>query len=240
MTDTDPHVLVVDDARDVREPLVRYLQKNGYRAMGAEGGTSTRKLLRTKSFDLAVLDIMMPGEDGLAVCRYLRESHDLPVIFLTAKADDIDRIVGIELGADDYMVKPFNPRELLARIGAVLRRVEALPPRLKVKPQPRIRFDRWILDSVRRELIDENGVGVALSAGEFALLTVFVGRPKVILNREDLLGLTCGRDALPYDRAIDNSIMRLRRKLEVQPRCPQILKTVWGGGYVFAVETEVL
>lgn len=240
MTDHSPHVLVVDDARDVREPLIRYLQKNGLRATGADGGSAARKLLRSKTFDLAVLDIMMPGEDGLSLCRHLRDSHDLPVLFLTAKADDIDRIVGIELGGDDYMVKPFNPRELVARIGAILRRVEALPPRLKARPMPRIRFDRWILDSVRRELFDERGVGVALSAGEFALLSVFVERPKVILKREDLLGLTSGRDALPYDRSIDNAIMRLRRKLEIQPRCPQIIKTVWGGGYVFAAETEAL
>lgn len=240
MTEKIPHILVVDDARDMRETLVRYLQKNGLRAMGAESAAMARRLMRSNDFDLAMLDIMMPGEDGLTFCRHLRDTMDLPVIFVTGKADDVDRIVGLELGADDYLVKPYNPRELLARLSAVLRRVDALPPRLRARPLPRIRFDRWILDSTRRELVDERGAGIALSAGEYALLSVFVARPKVTLRREDLLGLTTGRDALPCDRSIDNAIMRLRRKLEVRPRCPRIIKTVWGGGYVFAADTVTL
>jgi two-component system OmpR family response regulator len=240
MTDTIPHILVVDDARDIRDPLVRYLQKNAYRATAVDGSASARKLLKSRRFDLAIVDIVMPGEDGLSFCRYLRESGDTPVLFLSGKTDDVDRIIGIEVGADDYMVKPFNPRELLARIGAILRRVNALPPRLKAKVAPRVRFDRWILDGVKRELFDDHGVGTPLSAGEFALLSVFVERPKIVLKREDLLDLTNGRDALPYDRSIDNAIMRLRRKLEVQPRCPQIIKTVWGGGYVFSAEPVTL
>lgn len=240
MTEPDPHVLIVDDAREVRDPLARYLQKNGYRATGVESAASARKLMKTRCFDLVILDVVMPGEDGLSFCRFLRESGDIPVLFLSAKTDDVDRIVGIEIGADDYVVKPFNPRELLARIGTVLRRVRALPPRLTVKPPARIRFDRWVLDGVRRELLDEHGVGIPLSAGEFALLCVFVERPKVVLKRDDLLDLTNGREALPYDRAIDNSIMRLRRKLERHPKYPQIIKTVWGGGYVFAAEPVVL
>jgi two-component system OmpR family response regulator len=240
MSETSSHILVVDDAREVRDPLVKYLQKNGYRAMGVDSAASARKSLRARAFDLIILDVMMPGEDGLSFCRFLRESGDVPVIFLTAKSDDVDRIVGIELGADDYVVKPFNPRELVARIGAILRRVRALPPRLTSTAPPRVRFDRWVLDNVRRELLDEHGVGIALSAGEYALLSVLIERPKVVLKREDLLDLTSGRDALPFDRAIDNAIMRLRRKLEVHPRYPQIIKTVWGGGYVFAAEPVVL
>jgi two-component system OmpR family response regulator len=240
MTERIPNILVVDDAREMRETLVRYLQKNGLRCAGAESAAAARKLMRSSIFDIAILDILMPGEDGFSFCRYLRDTLDLPVIFLSGKDCDIDRIVGIELGADDYIVKPFNPRELLARLGAVLRRVDALPPRLKSRPQPRIRFDRWILDGVRRELIDEAGVGIALSAGEYALLSVFVDRPKVILRREDLLSLTSGRDALPYDRSIDNAIMRLRRKLEVRPRCPRIIQTIWGGGYMFAADTVTI
>jgi two-component system OmpR family response regulator len=240
MTDTLPHILVVDDARDIRDPLVRYLQKNGYRATAADGPAAARKLMKSRQFDLAVVDIVMPGEDGLSFCRYLRETGDTPVLFLSGKTDDVDRIIGIEVGADDYMVKPFNPRELLARVGAILRRVQALPPRLKAKVAPRVRFDRWILDGVRRELLDEQGVGVPLSAGEFALLSVFVERPKVVLRREDLLDLTNGRDALPFDRSIDNAIMRLRRKLEPQPRHPQIIKKVWGSGYVFSAEPVTL
>ncbi|MEQ1752611.1 MAG: response regulator [Micropepsaceae bacterium] len=240
MAENNPHILVVDDARDVRDPLIRYLQKNSFRATGAESAAAARKLLRTRSFDFVVLDVIMPGEDGLTFCRYLRENGEIPVLFLTGKTDEVDRIVGIELGADDYVVKPFNPRELIARIGAILRRVKALPPRLKASVPPRVQFDRWVLDSVRRELLDERGVGIPLSAGEFALLSVFVERPKVVLKREDLLDLTSGREALPFDRAIDNAIMRLRRKLEAHPRFPQIIKTVWGGGYVFAAEPVIL
>ena len=240
MTDTIPHILVVDDARDIRDPLVRYLQKNGYRATAAENPAVARKLLKSRQFDLAVVDIVMPGEDGLSFCRHLRENGDTPVLFLSGKTDEVDRIIGIEVGADDYMVKPFNPRELLARVGAILRRVQSLPPRLKAKVAPRVRFDRWVLDGVKRELLDDQGVGIPLSAGEFALLSVFVERPKVVLRREDLLDLTNGREALPFDRSIDNAIMRLRRKLEPQPRHPKIIKTVWGGGYIFSAEPVTL
>lgn len=240
MSETEPHILVVDDARDIRDPLVKYLQKNGYRAMGAQSAAAARKLMRQRAFDLVVLDVLMPGEDGFSFCRWLRESGDTPVLFLTAKGDDVDRIVGIEIGADDYMVKPFNPRELLARIGAVLRRVKALPPRLVQMGPSRVRFDRWVLDNVRRELLNESGAGVALSSGEYALLCVLIDRPMVVLKRDDLLDLTIGRDAQPYDRSIDNAIMRLRRKIEDNPRHPRIIKTVWGGGYVFAAEPAVV
>lgn len=240
MSENEPHILVVDDAREIRDPLVKYLQKNGYRAMGAESSAAARKLMRQRAFDLVVLDVLMPGEDGFSFCRWLRENGDIAVLFLTAKGDDVDRIVGIEIGADDYMVKPFNPRELLARIGAVLRRVRALPPRLSPVGPSRVRFDRWILDNVKRELLNEEGAGVALSSGEYALLCVLIDRPMVVLKRDDLLDLTIGRDAQPYDRAVDNVIMRLRRKIEDNPRQPKIIKTVWGGGYVFAAEPAVL
>jgi two-component system OmpR family response regulator len=236
MTETAAHILVVDDAREIREPLVKYLQKNGHRAMGAEGAAAARKAMRAQAFDLIVLDVMMPGEDGLSFCRSLREGNDVPILFLTARGDEVDRIVGIELGADDYVVKPFNPRELLARIAAILRRVRALPPQAQAATVKRVRFGRWVFDIVRRELSGADGVGVALSSGEYRLLRVLIERPNLTLTRDQLLDLTQGRDAAAFERSVDNAIMRLRRKIEDDPREPKIIKTVWGGGYVFAAE----
>lgn len=236
MTDPNPHILVVDDAREIRDPLVKYLQQNGYRAMGADGAATARKHMRTHAFDLIVLDVMMPGEDGLSFCRSVRETSEVPILFLTARGEDVDRIVGIELGADDYMVKPFNPRELLARIGAILRRARALPVAKETTLEGRVRFGRWILDTGKRELFDEHGVGVALSTGEYRLLCALIERPNLTLTREQLLDLTRGRETALFDRSIDNAIMRLRRKIEDDPRDPKIIKTVWGGGYVFTAE----
>ncbi len=236
MSEPSPHILVVDDAREIRDPLVRYLQQNGYRAMGAESAATARKHMRTHAFDLIVLDVMMPGEDGLAFCRSVREGSDVPILFLTARGEDVDRIVGIELGADDYVVKPFNPRELLARIGAILRRVRSIPAAQQSSIEGRIKFDRWVLDTVKRELFDEHGVGVALSTGEYRLLCALIERPNLTLTRDQLLDLTRGREATLFDRSIDNAIMRLRKKIEDDPRNPKIIKTVWGGGYVFTAE----
>ena len=237
MSEPGPHILVVDDAREIRESLVKYLQQNGFRAMGAEGTAAARRAIKTHAFDLIVLDVMMPGEDGLSFCRSLRETNDVPVLFLTARGDDVDRIVGIEIGGDDYVTKPFNPRELLARIGAILRRARALPPG-GPPAVGRIRFDRWILDLKRRELVGEDGVGVALSSGEYRLLSVLIERPNLTLTRDQLLDLTRGRDATLFDRSVDNAIMRLRRKIEDDPRNPKIIKTVWGGGYIFTAQVE--
>jgi two-component system OmpR family response regulator len=234
MTEAGSHILVVDDSREIRDPLVKYLQKSGYRAMGAESAATARKHMRAQAFDLIVLDVMMPGEDGFSFCRSLRETSDVPVLFLTARGEDVDRIVGIELGADDYVVKPFNPRELLARVGAILRRVNALPPSQQQPAAATIKFDRWTLDTRRRELVGSDGVGVALSSGEYRLLQVLLERPNLTLTRDQLLDLTRGRDATLFDRSIDNAIMRLRRKIEDDPRNPRIIKTVWGGGYIFA------
>jgi two-component system OmpR family response regulator len=236
MLEPSPHILVVDDAREIRDPLAKYLTANGYRALAADNAATARKLIKTHAFDLIVLDIMMPGEDGLSFCRSLRETSQLPILFLTAKGTDIDRIVGIELGADDYMVKPFNPRELLARIGAILRRVRALPPGSASPAAARVKFDRWILDTVRRELVGEDGVGVAISSGEYRLLQVLIDRPNLTLTRDQLLDLTRGRDTVLFDRSVDNAIMRLRKKIEEDPKNPRLIKTVWGGGYIFATE----
>jgi two-component system OmpR family response regulator len=234
-----PHILVVDDHRDIRELVARYLVKHGYRAIVAENAAAARRTLERGKIDLVVLDIMMPGEDGLSLTRSLREGRDIPVILLTAMGEETDRIVGLEVGADDYLAKPFNPRELLARVKAVLRRAQALPR----QPGPahgRLRFDRFVLDLARRELIDEAGVATMLSSGEFRLLSALVERPGMVLTRDQLLDLTRGRSAQPFDRSIDNQVSRLRKKIERDPRNPQLIKTAWGDGYTFAGEVTKL
>jgi two-component system OmpR family response regulator len=235
MAEPTPHILIVDDAREIRDPLAKYLITNGHRALSAADASAARNLMKAHAFDLVVLDVMMPGEDGLSFCRTLRETSQIPVLFLTAKGTDIDRIVGIELGADDYMVKPFNPRELLARIGAILRRVRG-PRSGQRQARGRVKFDRWVLDNLHRELVGEDGVGVALSSGEYRLLQVFTERPHLTLTRDQLLDLTRGRDTILFDRSIDNAILRLRKKIEEDPKNPRLIKTVWGGGYIFAAE----
>lgn len=239
MTD-EPHIIVVDDHRDIREPVGKYLSQHGYRVSLADSGPALRKILERGAPDLLILDIMMPGEDGLAVCRQLRTSSQLPVIFLTAMADDTDRIIGLELGADDYVVKPFNPRELLARVRAVLRRATSLPQQRGTLRAETIRFDQWLLDLGRRELLGPDGVGVALSTAEFRLLKVFLEHPGLVLTREQLLDLTVGRSADPFDRSIDNQVSRLRKKIEPDPKTPTIIQTHWGGGYSLSAEVEIV
>ena len=235
---TVPHILVVDDSADIREPLVKYLARAGMRASEARDARAARQLIAASAVDLVVLDIMMPGEDGLSLCRWLRETTGTPVILLTAMTEETDRIVGLEIGADDYVVKPFNPRELLARIRAVLRRAQALPmPRERLEAA-RIRFDGWALDVTRRELAAADGVAVPLSTAEFRLLSALLQRPNMVLSREQLLDLTSGRAIEPFDRSIDNLVSRLRRKIEPDPKAPTIIKTVWGGGYVLAAKVE--
>ena len=230
-----PHILVVDDHRDIRDLLARFLVKHGLRASVAESAGAARKLLQAAEIDLIVLDIMMPGEDGLSLTRFIRESRDIPVILLTAMGEETDRIVGLEVGADDYVAKPFNPRELLARIKAVLRRAQTVP-RPREKGRGRLRFDRWILDLGRRELIDDKNVAVPLSGGEFRLLCVLLERPGMVLTRDQLLDLTRGRAAQPFDRSIDNQISRLRKKIERDPKAPELIRTAWGDGYSFGGE----
>ena len=236
--ESSPHILVVDDEREIREPLAKYLTRNGLRASVAAGGTEARAALKTGAIDLVVLDIMMPGEDGLSLCRHLRETTDIPVILLTAMAEDTDRVVGLEIGADDYLTKPFNPRELLARIRAVLRRATAVPRLREATETRRLKFDRWLLDMDRRELIGDDGVAAPLSTAEFKLLAVFLRRPRIVLSREQLLDLTSGRGWEVFDRTIDNQISRLRRKIEADPKSPMLVKTVWGGGYMFTADVE--
>jgi two-component system OmpR family response regulator len=238
MEQESPHVLIVDDHREIRDLLGRYLAKHGFRTTLAESAAAARRCLQGSAVDIVVLDIMMPGEDGLSLCRHLRETTTLPVILLTALAEDTERVIGLEMGADDYVTKPFNPRELLARIRAVLRRTWSLPPQRGELGQGRIRFERWTLDIGQRELVGEDGVGVPLSTGEFLLLSVFLNHPRMVLSRDQLLDLTRGRDAAPFDRSVDNQVSRLRRKIEQDPKRPTIIKTHWGGGYSLAVEPE--
>lgn len=238
--ESSPHILVVDDHREIRELLSRYLRQHGFRVTTAEGGEMMRKALRGSAIDLVVLDIMMPGEDGLTLCRHLRETTELPVIMLTAVAEDTDRVIGLEMGADDYVTKPFNPRELLARIKAVLRRTQSLPPQRQAPEVNRIGFERWTLDSAQREIIGEDGIAVPLSTAEFQLLMAFLNHPKMVLNRDQLLDLTRGRESQVFDRSIDNQVSRLRRKIEADPARPTLIKTVWGGGYMFTADVRRL
>ena len=236
MDQTTPHLLIVDDHREIRDLLGRYLSRQGYRMSTADSAASARRILQAGAVDLVILDIMMPGEDGLSLCRHLRESGTVPIILLTAMADATDRIVGLEMGADDYLTKPFNPRELLARVKAVLRRAWALPPQRGSLPGQRIRFERWLLEVGRRELVGADGVAVPLSTGEFLLLSAFLAHPQMVLSRDQLLDLTRGREAVPFDRSVDNQVSRLRRKIERDPKRPTLIVTHWGGGYSLAVE----
>ncbi|MXQ71265.1 MULTISPECIES: response regulator [Aeromonas] len=231
-----PHILVVDDHSEIRDLLKRFLEQHGMRVSCARDGKEMKRLLDEREFDLLVLDLMMPGEDGLTLCRELRVKSRLPIIMLTAMGEETDRIIGLEMGADDYLSKPFNPRELLARIKAVMRRTQAESLPVPETLTRDLRFDRWLLDVNRRELVDEEGVGMSLSTAEFDLLKVFLERPQRVLSRDQLLDLARGREAVAFDRAIDTLVSRLRRKLERDPKNPELIKTIWGGGYLFAAD----
>lgn len=233
-----PHVLVVDDEREIRRLVGDYLKGAGLRVTLAENAQGARRQLGVEHIDLVVLDIMMPGEDGLSLCRHLRETDGPPIILLTARGDDADRIVGLEMGADDYLPKPFNPRELLARIRAVLRRIEGNQRPDTAKLGERIHFGPWVLQVGQRELIGPDDLVVPLSTGEFRLLVIFLERPRLVLSREQLLDLTQGREAEVFDRSIDNQVSRLRKKIEEDPSEPRFIKTVWGGGYQFVGDVE--
>ncbi|MFB3949132.1 response regulator [Aeromonas veronii] len=236
MNQGNTHILVVDDHSEIRDLLKRFLEQHGLRVSCARDGKEMKRLLEEREFDLLVLDLMMPGEDGLTLCRELRVKSNLPIIMLTAMGEETDRIIGLEMGADDYLAKPFNPRELLARIKAVMRRTQA-DNQPAAEPLTRdLRFDRWQLDVNRRELVDEDGVGLSLSTAEFDLLKVFLERPQRVLSRDQLLDLARGREAVAFDRAIDTLVSRLRRKLERDPKNPELIKTIWGGGYMFSAD----
>lgn len=238
--DHTPHILIVDDDREIRELLARFLQQNQFRTTAARDARDARRAWANGHFQLVVLDLMMPGESGLDFARWLRGVSDVPIIMLTAMGEDTDRINGLELGADDYVPKPFNPRELLARMRAVLRRMSESDERRSRDAPAAFRFNGWTLELSRRRLINADGVEVALTGGEFDLLLALVERANRVLTRDMLLDLLRGRQAGPYDRAIDVAVSRLRRKLEDDGRDGRMIKTVRGGGYVLAAQVEAL
>lgn len=236
MTDAAPtRILLVDDEPTLREPLAAYLTRQGFSVREAESAAAARTAMLAETPDLALLDIMMPGEDGLSLCRHLVEAKDLPVILLTAKGEATDRIVGLEIGADDYVVKPFEPRELVARIRSVLRRSSRTST---VEEDAGYEFEGWQLDPLKRRLIDPEGTTIPISTAEFRLLTAFLDHPRQVLDRDRLLDMVQGREAHLFDRAVDNQVSRLRRKIEADSRNPHFIQTVRGGGYRFAADVR--
>ena len=237
MDRTEPtRLLVVDDEPALREPLAEYLIRQGFAVRQADSAAQARSLLLDELPDLVLLDIMMPGEDGLSLCRHLAETHHIPTILLTAKGEAMDRIVGLEIGADDYVVKPFEPRELVARIRSVLRRSAKGPAQLA--EDENYAFEGWQLDPLKRRLIDPEGVVVPISSVEFRLLLAFLDHPRQVLDRDRLLDMVQGREAHLFDRAVDNQVSRLRRKIEPDSKNPTLIQTVWGGGYMLAAEVR--
>ncbi|MBK5567620.1 response regulator [Ensifer adhaerens] len=237
------HVLIVDDDREIRELVSGYLKKNGLRATAVADGRQMRSFLEGDTVDLIVLDVMMPGDDGLVLSRELRAGKHkaIPIIMLTARSDEMDRILGLEMGADDYLSKPFSARELLARIKAVLRRARMLPPNLQISEAGQLlRFGQWKLDTTARHLIDADGTVIALSGAEYRLLKVFIDHPQRVLNRDQLLNLTQGREAELFDRSIDLLVSRVRQRLGDDAREPIYIKTVRSEGYVFSVPIEIV
>ena len=234
----EPHVLIVDDERDILDPLASYLSKNGFRVSKARDAAAAREIIAAHAIDIALIDIMMPGEDGLSLTGFIRATAKTPVILLTAKAEETDRIVGLELGADDYVTKPFSPRELVARIKAVLRRSSS--DRVTAPDAEAFAIGDWVLRTGERELVGKDGNAVPLSTGEYNLLLAFVTHPRRVLTRDQLLDLSQGREMAAFERSIDNHISRLRKKLEADPREPKLIKTVWGGGYTLAADVRRL
>jgi two-component system OmpR family response regulator len=238
------HILIVDDDHDIRDLLADYLKQFGYRTSTAADGRGMRQVLGAAGqggVDLIVLDLMLPGEDGLSLCRELRAHSTLPVIMLTARGEMVDRVLGLELGADDYVAKPFEPRELLARIRSVLRRTRTpAGDESEVGETRRIAFAGWMFDLMRRELLAPDGTVVSLSGAEYRLLSVFVSHANRVLTRDQLMDMTKGREADPFDRSIDLQVSRLRQKLAEDARQPDIIKTVRNEGYVFVAGVTVL
>ena len=240
MEKTD-NILIVDDDPGIRRLLVDYLARNGFSALAARDGREMWQMLERHVVDLVVLDLMLPDTDGLTLCRDLRgktATSTMPVLMLTARGEETDRIIGIEMGADDYLVKPFNPRELLARIKTILRRTRTLPPDLRPEPARCLCFAGWCLDTATRVLTAPDGVVTPLSGGEFRLLRILLEHPNRVLNRDQLIEMIHGREAEAYDRAIDVQISRLRSRLRDEGREPELIKTVRGEGYVLAATVE--
>ncbi len=233
-----PHILIVDDHREIRDLVSRALSREGFRISTAGDGKAMRKVLADARIDLILLDLMLPGENGLSLCRSLRADSDIPIIMLTAKGDEVDRVIGLEMGADDYLPKPFGSRELIARIRAVLRRNRARAAPANQDKSKRYRFDRWTFDVDRRELLGDDEVAVPLSTGEYELLLALVEHPQRTLSRDQLLDLARHRAANTFDRSMDTQVSRLRKKIERDPSEPKLIKTVWGGGYIFTPDVS--
>ena len=236
--ETTDHILIVDDDAEIRQLLSSYLARNGLRVTAVSDGVAMSRTLGAGQIDLVVLDVMLPGDDGLTLCRELRARSDVPIIMLTARGDETDRIVGLEMGADDYLPKPFSPRELLARIKVILRRARSLPRNLRPQEVRQVSFAGWTLDNEHRHLLSPQGVVTALSGAEYRLLHVFLQHPNRVLSRDQLLDLTQGREADALDRSIDVLVSRLRHRIDDDPRDPAVIKTVRGEGYVLAVPVE--
>src|SRR5690349_19685780 len=231
-------ILIIDDDAELCEMLSEYLRKEAFEVESVQHGTRGLERARTGNYDLIVLDVMLPGMNGFDLLRELRTGSEVPVLLLTARGDELDRIVGLEMGADDYLPKPFNARELLARIRAILRRAEG--PRRAAAVGRALRFSGWILDRGRRRLAAPDGVVIDLTSGEYELLTVFAEHPQRVLTRDQLLDLARGREAMPFDRSIDVQVSRVRRKIEADPKSPVMIVTVRGDGYMFTPEVEAV
>ena len=231
-------VLIVDDDEDIQSLLEEYLRKNGFDAQAVADGKAMWDALAVRPVSMVVLDLMLPGEDGLSLCRQLRSKSQVPVLMLTARGEAVDRIMGLESGADDYLPKPFDPRELLARIRSILRRAKSLPADTEVDVPEAFVFSGWKLDTQARNLYAPDGVVVPLSGAEYRLLLIFLRNSNVVLSRDQLSNFTFGRDADPLDRTIDMQVSRLRERLREQAREPEIIKTVRGKGYVMAARVE--
>ncbi|QZD86793.1 response regulator [Qipengyuania psychrotolerans] len=229
-------LLLVDDEATLREPLAEYLSGQGFAVQESDSAAAARSALEKDQPDLVLLDIMMPGEDGLSLCRHLVESRGLPVILLTAKGEAMDRIIGLEIGADDYVTKPFEPRELVARIRSVLRRADRTPA--AGGEEFVYSFEGWQLDPLKRRLTDPEGALVPISTAEFRMLRAFCDHPRQVMDRDRLLDMVQGREAQLFDRAVDNQISRLRRKIEQDSRNPQLIQTVRGGGYRLSADVS--
>jgi two-component system, OmpR family, response regulator len=236
--ETLPHILIIDDDREIRDLLARFLERNRFRVSTARDGREARRAWSNGHYQLVVLDLMLPGESGLDLARWLRSQGNVPIIMLTAMGDETDRIIGLELGADDYVPKPFNPRELMARMRAVMRRTTERDEKRDTADARFLRFAGWTLEPLRRRLLNPAGAEVPLTGGEYELLVALLERANRVLTRDMLLDLLRGRQAGPFDRAIDVAISRLRRKLEDDGRNAQVIKTVRGGGYVLAADVE--
>ena len=227
------NILVVDDDHEIRDLLSQFLVQHGYRTSVAQNGREMESVLKKQKIDLIILDIMLPGKSGMTLCQELRRTSDVPIIMLTAVTEEVDRILGLEMGADDYISKPFNPRELLARVKAILRRSRGGKEKSPLGVVQEIfQFAGWSLDKAKRRLTSPDQIEISVSSGEYDLLVAFLQRPQQVLSRDLLLDITKNREAGPFDRSIDIQISRLRHKIEEDPKAPQLIKTVRGGGYV--------